>query len=441
MNLGHAVRSALIPLFLAAGSGLSAGSAAAQAPPAPPNTCLSCHLKLEDSALAAPARAYQDDVHAAKGFGCVECHGGDATLDDERGSMSPARGYIGRPRGRQVLEVCSRCHSDAGFMRKYNPSLRVDQATEYATSVHGQRLLKGDTKVATCASCHHPHNIRQPGDTRSSVNPVNVAETCGACHANDGYMESYGIPTDQLENYRKSVHWHALSEGGDRSAPTCNDCHGNHGAAPPGVGNVANVCGQCHSVMAEYFARSRHAPVFEDMGLPGCAGCHSNHDVIAPSDTSLGITEGSICGQCHSEGDEGANMALTMRSTLDSLRAGIFFADSLLTVAEHAGMEVSQPQFDLESAGSSLLQATAAIHTFETDSVSEHATSGWEVVTTAITRGQAALADLRFRRVGLALSTVTILILILGLLLKIRQIERPAAPAGSASAAAPGGTE
>jgi hypothetical protein len=101
-------------------------------------------------------------------------------------------------------------------------------------------------------------------------------------------------------------------------------------------------------------------------------------------------------------------------------------------------MEVSQPQFDLESAGSSLLQATAAIHTFEPDSVSAHTTSGWEIVTTAIARGHAALDNLRFRRIGLGVSTIIILLLILGLILKIRQIE---APAGPTAPSATGGRE
>jgi hypothetical protein len=130
-------------------------------------------------------------------------------------------------------------------------------------------------------------------------------------------------------------------------------------------------------------------------------------------------------------------MADLMRGSIDSLHRGIGLADSLLTVAEHAGMEVSQAQFDLENANSSLLQARAAIHTFDTDSVARHASSGWEIATAAIGRGRDALANLRFRRLGLAVSSGIILLLILGLLLKIRQIE---APAGSTSPA-PGGRE
>jgi predicted CXXCH cytochrome family protein len=178
--------------------------------------------------------------------------------------------------------------------------------------------------------------------------------------------------------------------------------------------------------MAGYYANSRHATVFEEMSLPGCVGCHSNHEVTVPADTALSVVEGSICGQCHSEGDDGERMASAMRGAIDSLHRGIFTAESLLTVAEHAGMEVSQAQFELESATSALLQARASIHTFEPDSVTLYADSGWEIAAAAITRGRAALENLRFRRVGLGVSTGIILLLILGLILKIRQIETPA---------------
>jgi predicted CXXCH cytochrome family protein len=438
MTHGHAMQRAFLPLIAAAALWLGSSSAGAQAV-APPSGCVTCHLTLEDSVLSAPAKAYQDDIHAAKGFGCADCHGGDPTRNDL--SAKSGHGYIGRPAGGEVLQACGRCHSDASFMRRYNPTLRVDQVAEYAASVHGQRLLKGDTRVATCASCHPSHQIRPPGDTRSSVNPLNVSQTCGQCHASADYMKSYGLPTDQLDGYQKSVHWNALSKGGDRSAPTCNDCHGNHGAAPPGVASVANVCGQCHSVQAEYYANSKHATVFDGMSLPGCVGCHSNHEVAVPADTALSVAEGSICGQCHSEGDDGALMASAMRGAIDSLHRGIFTAESLLTVAERAGMEVSQAQFELESATSALLQARASIHTFEPDSVNQHAGAGWEVAAAAISRGQAALEDLRFRRVGLGVSTGIILLLILGLVLKIRQIETPAGPVDAGTPSTAGGRE
>jgi predicted CXXCH cytochrome family protein len=415
----------VVGVFLIAGvfaPGWAFGQTAADS--AGRNACVACHEGLPER-LSAPVTQYKEDVHAGFGFGCVECHGGDATASGFA-AMDPKKGFLGRPVGRQVLQVCGRCHSDAAFMRHYNPAERVDQVTEYATSVHGQRLLgMGDTKVATCISCHPAHQIRPPDDTRSSVYAANVATTCGKCHADSTYMAPYGIPTNQLESYRKSVHWEKLS-GGDLSAPTCNDCHGNHGAAPPGVQWVGNVCGQCHTVMESYFSTSRHAQAFAQMGIPGCVACHGNHAIHATADSMLGMGDGAVCTRCHVAGQAGATAAVAMRQGIDSLAASFALADSLLGSAEHAGMEVSQAQFDLGNAKTALLQARTAVHAFRVDSVASHVTEGIGVTDTAISRGYRALADLRFRRIGLGLSTGVIVLLIASLILKIRQLERKA---------------
>jgi predicted CXXCH cytochrome family protein len=299
--------------------------------------------------------------------------------------------------------------------------------TEYQTSVHGQRLAQfGDTAVATCASCHPAHAIRPASDPQSSVHPLHVATTCGRCHADAARMAQYGIPTDQRDSYRRSVHWQALADRGDQSAPTCNDCHGNHGAAPPGVTWVGNVCGQCHTVMAEYFSRSPHNEIFTRLGVPGCATCHGNHEIASAGDTLLGVGEGTICGGCHVAGVSGGAVAAAMRASLDSLGGAFALADSLLTRAERAGMEVSQAQVDLSGARNALVQARAAMHTFRADSVDAYVASGLSVADTAIGRGREAIDELRFRRVGLGISVGLILLLITGLVLKIRQLRPPA---------------
>ena len=86
-----------------------------------------------------------------------------------------------------------------------------------------------------------------------------------------------------------------ITNKSDLSAPTCNDCHGNHGAAPPGVSSVVNVCGQCHAVNAELFNKSGHSKIFGQMGIPGCATCHSNHAIFETSDAMLSTGDKSAC--------------------------------------------------------------------------------------------------------------------------------------------------
>jgi hypothetical protein len=64
--------------------------------------------------LTKPAEDYKTDIHAAKGFGCAACHGGDGTIMGLEG-MDPKKGYIGKPKPAQVVELCGKCHSDAAL--------------------------------------------------------------------------------------------------------------------------------------------------------------------------------------------------------------------------------------------------------------------------------------------------------------------------------------
>jgi hypothetical protein len=387
------------------------------------DSCATCHLALGVEKLTQPAELYKTDVHAAKGFGCAACHGGDPNIMGLE-AMDRKKGYIGKPGPSQVVEVCGKCHSDANFMRKYNPSLRVDQVTEYYTSVHGKRLKEQrDPKVATCASCHTPHAIRPPNDSRSSVHPTRVADTCGSCHANAPYMAQYKIPTDQLEKYKQSVHWKMIAQKSDLSAPTCNDCHGNHGAAPPGVSSVVNVCGQCHAVNSELFSKSGHGKIFAQMGIAGCATCHSNHAIVETSDAMLSTGDKSACATCHPPSSTGATLAASMLASIDRLKIGYEKARTLLSDAEHAGMEVSQPLFELNEAKTSLIKARAAIHGFDQAVLDKEVAPGLQVAAKAHARGVRALEELQFRRKGLAISALIIFALVVGLILKIRQMD------------------
>ena len=414
---------------LAIALALLAWLAPAAAQPAKDN-CAACHLETGDDRLATPAKAFTDDIHKAKGFGCVACHGGD-TREEGMEAMNPAKGYIGKPPREQIPQLCGRCHSDAQFMKRYNPSLRVDQLAEYASSVHGRRLRElSDPKVAVCVSCHPAHSIKPPSDPKSTVHPLHVAETCGRCHADAKYMAGYKIPTDQLEKYRTSVHAKAMTVKGDLSAPTCNDCHGNHGASPPGIAWVGNVCGQCHSVMAELFKKSVHAKAFTEMGSPGCATCHENHAIKDASDAMLGLGDKAVCSTCHSADDKGGKSAVEMRALIESLAAASDKARVILGQAERAGMEVSQGQFDLNGAREGLVKARAAVHAFTVGAVKQEVQPGLAIAEKAHARGVRALDDLRFRKGGLGVSLVIIVALIAGLVMKIRQVDRRRPGAG-----------
>jgi hypothetical protein len=400
-----------------------ARSTFAQGTPSEKDTCLTCHAEVGDD-LAKPIGLIKDDVHGRRGLSCVNCHGGDPNEQDMQRSMDPRKGFIGKPAAKQVQSFCGKCHSSADSMKRFNPSLRVDQEAEYMTSVHGKRVAKGDTNAATCTSCHGSHGIRAVKDPNSPVYPTRVAETCGRCHANAETMKSYGIPTDQVRKYRSSVHDEALMKRQDLSAPTCNDCHGNHGAAPPGTASVGNVCGTCHVRQSELFGRSPHKAVFDAMNVSECVACHNNHDVGHPTDAFIGTGPEAVCVTCHSEGDRGHEAADSMHLRLIDLDGKISGAESILARAARAGMEVSKARFELKDAHDSLVTARVVIHSFSAVEVDKAVASGLVVADKARQAGENAMEELLFRRKGLAVSLLLIGLATISIYLKIRQIER-----------------
>ena len=398
----------------------------AAAQPAQASGCETCHRAQAQPALAAPARDFgATDVHRDRGFTCVDCHGGNPSETDKTRAKAPATGFKGKPTGQMVIAVCARCHSDAALMRKYAPKQRVDQAVEYATSVHGQQLAKGDTKVATCVSCHGAHGVRLVSDAQSPVYVTNVAATCTTCHADAERMKGYHLPdgsplpTDQRTKYEKSVHHAAMVQGNDLSAPTCNDCHGNHGAAPPGVGAIANVCGTCHTVFATKFALSTHGQIFDR----SCVECHSNHEIAKPTDAMLGTDKAALCANCHSEGDNGHKAATAMRSSIEKLKDAIARSAALVAEAENAGMEMGGQQLALREAGNQLTLARTEMHAFDPKPVEDVLQAGLGITAKVDAEGQAALAEVSYRRTGLAISLGAILLVVVALSLKIRSLK------------------
>jgi predicted CXXCH cytochrome family protein len=393
------------------------------APAQKKNSCIDCHLKLDDQRLSAPAKLFEHDVHRGRGLACNDCHGGDPNADTSEAAKDSMKGYLGKPRTVDIPAYCGKCHSDANLMKRFNPSLRVDQEKEYYTSVHGQLLNTGETKVATCISCHTVHGIRAVNDPLSSVYPLNVADTCAKCHGSADYMSGFKIRSDQAFKFKTSVHAKALYEKQDLSAPTCNDCHGNHGASPPGIAAVANVCGQCHARQADLFQTSPHKAAFDQQGLAECITCHSNHDIAPPTDQMIGTQQGTLCVNCHSNGDKGFLAAGHMRSRIDQLIASIDKSNQILSLAERKGMEVSKPKFDLKGATDALTHARVLIHSSSIDEVDKVVGPGLDVSDKGYKAGLNALAELSFRRKGLVVSLVFILFLALLVYLKIRQIE------------------
>jgi hypothetical protein len=385
------------------------------------STCLDCHSTF-DGNLKITAAQFGEDIHAQKGLTCASCHGGDPTSPDN--AMDPRKGFKGHIARNKIPGLCASCHSNGEYMRQYNPSLRTDQFAQYQTSVHGKKLAAGDTHVAVCIDCHGVHGIRAISDPRATVYPTNVAQTCARCHADREYMKPYGIPTNQFAGYSGSVHHDALAVRGDLTAPTCTTCHGNHGAAPPGVASVENVCSTCHALQAQLYDTSPHKKAFASAGMAGCVTCHSNHAIHKPSDSMIGTGPQAVCTNCHTQGDGGLALAASVHQEFGGVQEQIQRSDQILTRAASDGMEVSQAQMDLNEARDRLTKARVTMHSFNQKKIDEDVNAAKIVSAKTYQAGLQAMKERDYRRMGLGISLITIAMMLLGLKLYISDIEK-----------------
>jgi predicted CXXCH cytochrome family protein len=286
--------------------------------------------------------------------------------------------------------------------------------------------MKGDTRVATCTSCHGVHPILAVSDSKSPVFPTNVPATCARCHADAQYMKPYGIPTTQYAEYQGSIHADALLKRGSKQAPACNDCHGNHGAVPPGVASVANVCAQCHSSQRDLFVRSPHNAAYRAMGLPQCTVCHSNHRIVQPSDAMVGTAAPAVCVQCHAVTSKGGTAAKTIRTALEDLKGSIASASVVVARAEDAGMDMTDAKLPLSDAQTQLIMARNLVHSLSLREVQTAATEGVGLSQRAAELARAGLAEIDFRRRGLVFALAVLAVVGLGLYLKVRSLSASA---------------
>jgi predicted CXXCH cytochrome family protein len=393
--------------------------------------CAACHgaqEKMKSFGSSLPTNQWENlqaSVHAkpaVKGkehiVQCTTCHNAHGIVSVKNAS-SPVYPL-------NVVKTCTRCHADVALMRSYNPSLPVDQLEKYRTSIHGMRNGKGDPKTAQCASCHGSHDIRAVKDVKSNVYFSNLPGTCAKCHSSAAYMKEYKIPTDQYEKYAKSVHGIAVLQKHDPGAPACNNCHGNHGAMPPGIESISQVCGTCHALNAELFASSPHKKAFEERKLPECETCHSNHEIVAATDKLIGTDPGAVCSRCHSstQNSDGYNAAKAMRGLIDTLESREGHAKALVDDAEQKGMEISEAKFKLRDIRQARLQSRTMVHAFNDAKFKEVVDIGLKTADIVVSESQSSIDEYYFRRIGLAVATIVITILAASLYAFVRRLER-----------------
>ncbi len=132
--------------------------------------CVICHSFLGGK-LGQPVTEWNGSIHQQNGITCDLCHGGDAGVevgniktlvgkeftDRMSRAMSKSQGFVGKPSGKALFAMCSRCHY---------PSV-----ARFGKSIMGKAYL-GGKGGPSCVTCHQAHRNSMP----------EVPKVCENCH-------------------------------------------------------------------------------------------------------------------------------------------------------------------------------------------------------------------------------------------------------------------
>ncbi len=320
----------------------------------PRNYCKVCHSQAEVE--------FRESAHREE-LTCVSCHGGDAAAAEL--GQAHGRGFRGRISRSQIPAFCAECHADPERMRPFG--LPTDQLALYQTSEHGRKFAQGEARVAVCTDCHHSHRILPSDDLNSPTHRQNIAATCGLCHADAARMAPFGMDAGVVAQYEASVHAQALRRGSAAQSPDCAGCHGSHGAAPPGVGDVSKVCTHCHRQTREFFRLGPHQPALAAGHQGECAACHGSHRILAP-DRELWV---SSCAPCHEPSSEEARTGEKILALFTQAEEEIDRARQTIDLARRIPLDVTDYELRLNSAASYLVEARPVSHSLDVEAVEE----------------------------------------------------------------------
>ncbi|HSE97276.1 MAG TPA: cytochrome b/b6 domain-containing protein, partial [Blastocatellia bacterium] len=180
--------------------------------------------------------------------------------------------------GRAQAAVCTDCHNSHDIMTaadaaspifKFNVPATCGKChsgvqKEFADSIHGVALSRGNSQSPVCTDCHGIHAIKPHIDPNSSVAMQAIARTtCGKCHEGVRLSDEFGVAGKRVSSYLDSYHGLA-SQLGSNVVANCASCHGVHNILPSSdprstisKNRLVETCGQCHPGASENFALSK----------------------------------------------------------------------------------------------------------------------------------------------------------------------------------------
>ncbi|HET9530868.1 MAG TPA: cytochrome b/b6 domain-containing protein [Blastocatellia bacterium] len=216
-------------------------------------TCGACHgvkFVMEGTGLTSrPFLAYQESVHGRavtegrdQAAVCTDCHNSH-DIRTAADAQSPIFKF-------NVPATCGKCHSDV--------------QKEFAESIHGQAISRGNSQSPVCTDCHGIHAIKPHIDPGSPVAAQAVARTtCAKCHEGVRLSDEFGVEGKRVSSYLDSYHGLA-SRLGSTVVANCASCHGVHNILPStdphstiSKNNLVETCGKCHPGASENFALSQ----------------------------------------------------------------------------------------------------------------------------------------------------------------------------------------
>jgi len=163
--------------------------------------CKFCHLNPIYGEMSEGIVDYDETLRR-----CYNCHFDDGVIQAYKHIAHRFRHKTSRS-PQKIVELCSKCHADRALMKSLNVSDKVLKAVEsYNRSIHGKLVRLGSQKAADCISCHTTntlHDIFKPDNTKSTINKINIQNTCRQCHSrtNNWFIELAAHPGTHGEDH------------------------------------------------------------------------------------------------------------------------------------------------------------------------------------------------------------------------------------------------
>ncbi|HLJ46763.1 MAG TPA: cytochrome c3 family protein [Bryobacteraceae bacterium] len=230
---------------------------------------------------------------------CVNCHDTGKRTGKREAGMPPAFDAAALRSSPHASLECANCHADVDpkklpHAEKLAPvdcgSCHADESQQFAESLHGRAVKRGDPLAPSCKSCHGTHNIMRPSVQGSPTSTMQIPKLCGSCHKEGTPVQlTRNIPESNiLSNYMDSIHGEGLFKRGLTVTAVCSSCHTAHSVLPHtdprssiAKQNIAKTCTKCHAQIETVHRKVIRGELWEKEAnkIPACVDCHSPHQV------------------------------------------------------------------------------------------------------------------------------------------------------------------